>query len=219
MENLNAEQVKKALEWAISEEFCENCLCTVYGKSMTIFLNEVLAIINSQEQRIKELAEKIKDLTETVEVRGKVVERLQILTNEIEEDNRKLTEENENLYRTLDDKIQEQQRLIEARDGFENLARTAIETQNRMSDTIEELTEENERLRVDNKIKSQKRANFFEIVNAFERGRTDGVRKMQERFIAEIEQTPNANEHFINAWKSKIDRIAKEMLDGHQRMD
>lgn len=38
MENLNAEQVKKALEWAISKEFCENCLCTVYGKSMTSFL-------------------------------------------------------------------------------------------------------------------------------------------------------------------------------------
>ena len=55
MGNLNAEQVKKALGWAISEEICENCLCTVYGKSMTSFLNEVLAIINSQEQRIKEL--------------------------------------------------------------------------------------------------------------------------------------------------------------------
>lgn len=32
--------------------------------------------------------------------------------------------------------------LTEERDGYENLAHTAIETQNRMSDTIEELTEE-----------------------------------------------------------------------------
>ena len=71
MENLNAEQVKKALEWAISEEFCENCLCTVYGKSMTIFLNEVLAIINSQEQRVGELAEENERLRaekETLEI-------------------------------------------------------------------------------------------------------------------------------------------------------
>jgi hypothetical protein len=57
MENFNAEQVKKGLEWAISKEFCENCLCTVYGKAMTSFLNEVLALINSQEQRIRELGE------------------------------------------------------------------------------------------------------------------------------------------------------------------
>lgn len=42
----------------------------------------------------------------------------------------------------------------------------------------------------------------------------DTVKKMQERFIAEIEQTPNANEHFIKAWKSKIDQIAIEILEG-----
>jgi hypothetical protein len=44
--------------------------------------------------------------------------------------------------------------------------------------------------------------------------KADTVRKMQERFIAEIEQTPNANEHFIKAWKSKIDQIAKEIMEG-----
>jgi hypothetical protein len=42
--------------------------------------------------------------------------------------------------------------------------------------------------------------------------KVDTVRKMQERFIAEIEQTPNANEHFIKAWKSKIYHIANEVL-------
>ena len=54
---------------------------------------------------------------------------------------------------------------------------------------IKELTEENERLRAIPK-------------------------QMKERFIAEIEQTPNANEHFIKAWKSKIDQIAKDMSEG-----
>ena len=48
---------------------------------------------------------------------------------------------------------------------------------------IKELTEENERLREDNEIKSQKRANIFEITNAFERGRTDGVRKYKSAII------------------------------------
>lgn len=44
--------------------------------------------------------------------------------------------------------------------------------------------------------------------------RADTVRKMQERLIAEIENTPNANEFFITAWRTKIDQIAKEILEG-----
>ena len=52
------------------------------------------------------------------------------------------------------------------------------------------------------------------VIKANKCSRADDVRKMKERFIAEIEQTPNANEHFIEAWKSKIDQIAKEMEKG-----
>ena len=66
MENLNAEKVKKALEWAIEKEFCENCLCTAYGKSIVEFHKETLAIINSQEQRIKELAEEKDQFLDTI---------------------------------------------------------------------------------------------------------------------------------------------------------
>ena len=55
---------------------------------------------------------------------------------------------------------------------------------------------------------------YFQTVEENKNIKADTVRKMQERVIAEIEQTPNANEHFINAWKSKIDQIAKEMLEG-----
>jgi hypothetical protein len=32
--------------------------------------------------------------------------------------------------------------------------------------------------------------------------------------IEEMENTPNANEFFITAWRTKIDQIAKEMLEG-----
>ena len=75
---------------------------------------------------------------------------------------------------------------------------------------IKELTEENERLRADNEIKSQKRANIFEIVNAFERGRTDGVRKMQERLI-NYESYDNGGGNYVVS-VDDIRTVAKEML-------
>ena len=59
MENLNAEQVKKALECCIKNQ-CENCCqCGNWHEQwncMTSLMKNALALINSQEQRIKELA-------------------------------------------------------------------------------------------------------------------------------------------------------------------
>ena len=85
MENLNAEQVKKGLE-CLNNKIDRDCnTCPIFWKvrksTVTqncrhIILDATLALINSQEQRIKEL-----------------------------------TEENEGLYQTLDDKIQEVKRL------------------------------------------------------------------------------------------------------------
>ena len=45
MENLNAEQIIKALEWAIEKEFCSNCLCTAYGESIVEFYKEIPHVI------------------------------------------------------------------------------------------------------------------------------------------------------------------------------
>lgn len=70
MENLNAEMIKKGLE-CCSKDDCDNCPNS-FGNCYANLAEHALALINSQEQRIKEL-----------------------------------TEENEGLYRTLDDKIQE----------------------------------------------------------------------------------------------------------------
>lgn len=75
---------------------------------------------------------------------------------------------------------------------------------------IKELTEENERLREDNEIKSQKRANIFEIADAFERGRTDGARKMQERLKGAFNFGHTILEKSIC---DIIDQIAKEMVE------
>ena len=66
MENLNAEQVKKALECCTSGNSVSACMsgCPLYEKEDcecinddTALLKYALALINSQEQRIKELAE------------------------------------------------------------------------------------------------------------------------------------------------------------------
>jgi predicted transcriptional regulator len=120
--------------------------------------------------------------------------------------------------------------LTEERDGFENLAHTAIETQNRMSDTIEELTEENERLRDNNKqlvndnaeLKNQIQEEIAEEdINLFEEftkllhegireARADTVRKMQ----SEINKTLSALcKGDVSEIHRMIDQIAKEMLE------
>ena len=69
---------------------------------------------------------------------------------------------------------------------------------------IRELTEDNE-------IKSQKRANIFEIVDAFERGRTDGVRKMQSKIEARCIKG-GIYPAFV---RSTIEQIAREMIGGN----
>jgi hypothetical protein len=60
MENLNAEQVKKALECCAADDGCVGEECPYYVNCqfcITRISKDVLALINSQEQRIKELVE------------------------------------------------------------------------------------------------------------------------------------------------------------------
>ena len=129
MENLNAEQVKKALECCITDS-CISCPYDdvgVYSQCVPTLLENALALINSQEQRIKEL------------------------------------------------------------------------------------TEENERLKTDLEIRNMKRASIFEIADAFDRGRTAGVRKMQERLHERFHDRVAYTRSYVH---DTIDQIAKEMLEG-----
>ena len=93
-----------------------------------------------------------------------------------------------------------------------SLVKEYINSQNQR---IKELAEKNERLRVENEIKTQKRENIFEIGNAYKRGRTVGVQMMRERFKSEIAKyfLPTFLFH-ANAF---IDQIAEEMLEVAQR--
>jgi hypothetical protein len=64
MENLNAETVKKALELCANEWYCG--LCEFTEKECALIKKNALALINSLEERIKELAEeneRLKDST------------------------------------------------------------------------------------------------------------------------------------------------------------
>lgn len=71
-----------------------------------------------------------------------------------------------------------------------------------------ELKTENKNLREQNFILSQKRANIFEIIKAYERGRRDGIKEFAERLNATF---PN-NSRWVKPRK-KIDSILKEMVD------
>lgn len=68
MENLNAEQVKRGLECCANNDECVGEACPYYTtgceKNMP---KEALALINSQEQRIKELTEENERLNKNLE--------------------------------------------------------------------------------------------------------------------------------------------------------
>ena len=87
MENLNAEQVKNMLE-QLSLVGCMTGV-TIKGHSVVHLLRDALALINSQEQRIKELTAENERLREN---------NKQIVTDAVRSVS-KLTEENERLMR------------------------------------------------------------------------------------------------------------------------
>lgn len=77
---LNAEQIKKALEYCNNNDFCDEC---PIGVSKCHILEDALALITSQEQRIKELTEDLEA------VRSRADETIDALHSEV----RELTEE------------------------------------------------------------------------------------------------------------------------------
>jgi histidinol phosphatase-like PHP family hydrolase len=122
MENLNAEQVKKALECWASGKPCEGGVCDLFDAS-TFTCDRwtgknALALITSQEQRIAELTE---------EVAVKVVTLI-----ELDKQIKRLTEENE--------------RLVTALANYDRQTDVRIAEEYYTAEAYEELREENERL-------------------------------------------------------------------------
>lgn len=77
----------------------------------------------------------------------------------------------------------------------------------------EEAQAEIERLEEDNFIKSQKRANIFEITDAYERGKSEAVKEFAERLKEkkqEVFTSVNITELAVTEWT--IDNLVKEMV-------
>lgn len=91
--------------------------------------------------------------------------------------------------------------LTEERKGLENLIYEMSKIENRMSETIEELTEENERLR-------NSSIDYRNIPEIKAKERADTVRKMQ----SEIEARCIKGGIYPAFIKRTIDQIAKEMI-------
>ena len=70
---LNAEMIKKALECCTNNGECKECPINPhkgnYGYCTSLAINHALALINSQEQRIKELTEENERLSAELEQR------------------------------------------------------------------------------------------------------------------------------------------------------
>lgn len=95
MENLNAEQIKKALECCTSEITrevnCETCYMLGTRDCMTELKKNALALIKSQEQRIKELTQANEQLSESYDHLEKTKDELLAERSRLTEENAKLT--------------------------------------------------------------------------------------------------------------------------------
>lgn len=105
--------------------------------------------------------------------------------------------------------------LTEERDGFENLIYTMSEIENRMSETIEELTEENEMLKLKVGAYQVKDALLSNQLDdkcdmCIARERADTVREMRK----EIEARCIKGGIYPAFVRSTIEQIAREMIGG-----
>lgn len=136
MENLNAEQIKKALECCVKAEThldCRKLKCPALINDECIYIGETdedcdrqqladaLALITSQEQE---------------------KEKLGLLIDEIETEKRKLFEENKRL-------TEEKERLLTALANYDRLTDVRIAEEYYTAEAYEELREENENLRTE----------------------------------------------------------------------
>ncbi len=69
-----------------------------------------------------------------------------------------------------------------------------------------------ERLQEENKIKSQKRANIFEILNAYERGRAEASKEFAERLRALFSELNKYDRLHVYEILDRIDIVEEEMV-------
>ena len=192
MENLNAENVKYGLECIGSEEYilCADCVYRKYDglECHRIVAREALALINSYEQKIKELTQANEQLSESYD-------HLEKTKDELLSERARLTEENENLSKKCD---------LRERDHNVTL------------DLLYKAEAENERLKESNA--GFALAHLLDVApnadcwdEVIKQAKADTVRKMQERLSEQFHDRVAYTRSYVH---DTIDQIAKEMLEG-----
>lgn len=150
MENLNAEQIKKALECCHKESIvlCREC---PYTKEYNEFcanklMKDALAIITSQEQRIKELTQAHEMLSESYDHLEKTKDELSAERSRLTEENERLhascTKLTQNLHECKADTVRKMQRLIEDRLDISADGYSTEEVKNDVFNTIDQIAKE-----------------------------------------------------------------------------
>ena len=210
---LKRDEIIKGLDCCIVNDWnstkCNECPIYNGGGGCIDELKEAtIALINSQEQRIKELTAKITKWEEECDLRGD-------MWGKLNEENKRLTEDNEYLKTQLT--------ATEAR--YESRKESDLEEVLGLRLRVEELTEENERLRTaprtDISIVRLSRGNgktshIREVARIkMDAVRAEAVRQMKDKLRMEIERFGKPNGFITKEtvfWF--IDQIAKEMLEG-----
>lgn len=226
MENLNSEQIKKALECCASPtQMCKDCPMPEEVKDdcrcMETISRNALALIKSQEQRIKELTAKVAKWEDECDLRGDMWCKLN-------EENKRLTEENEAWQKQLI--ITEEKsgkayyelacEVENLRSENENLHKSCTDLTRKCAS----LTEENERLIVTLKMNDAPFSEGLQIVHDFcEKGKrkaeADIVRKMQEMLKEILDDFYNTGEDALLDVPDLIDQIAKELTLAKEERD
>ena len=196
---LNAEQVKKAMECCNSEgHICGKCPYESVRIGISCrdkLIRDALALINSQEQKIFELENRLKE-SENGYKGTNFLDRCKL--HDAEEKVRKLTEENESWQKSL---------ITEKENADKAYYELACE--------VEDLRAEKERLKArvleENHLRHQAEemlAQGMSVVKA------DTVRKMQKRLTKEFDRMHKSNFITVEVRQWIINQIAKRDVGG-----
>lgn len=205
MENINAEQVKKALSDCLIGD-CEPCAYRKIFDCRDSMCFDALALINSQEQRIKELEQCWEhEHDSAMEIIGQWSAKCEQLSVDLDA-MRGAANSYKMHSKTLEGENEKLKALVD--DGFD--------TENALNEKVKKLSEENEGLTSSIKILVNNNADLeFELAQTYdllEESKADTVRKMQERSHEQFHDRVAYTRSYVH---DTIDQIAKEMLEDH----
>ena len=228
MENLNAEQVKKALECCVTTSEGDCIACGYRGKKDGLFITctncliaDALALINSQEQRIAAQDMTISELRQRCEKAEHDASRYEQRIKELEAKNRQYDYEQRKLveahdtYKEYAEKMQLFVEKIKHREeeGYEpSAARYAAEMDMWRVVAIEKmrLTEENEYLR--GRVIGKIELDISEIRADTAKKTLDAVRSRATRNAYSCMISGNIRETYTISGEA-LDKIEKELLE------